>query len=118
MRLLLSVFTTVFILASVSANALSVRNITDICNQANVLYGNNQPGTPRYPQLRCNGNNIIFQRTDLSYLVPVVLGGKFSERAANSACNISKNHNAYSIISNLSSLCELELGRGSCSSCN
>ncbi|SDR38311.1 hypothetical protein [Pseudovibrio sp. Tun.PSC04-5.I4] len=106
------------IMATTEGHAQNPRPLTDYCNGADVLYANGSNGGGPYPILKCGETSVVYNRTDLSFPIAVVQGNQFSQSAANSACQSAKREGASAIVSNLASLCVIELGRGFCSSCN
>ncbi|KZL21226.1 hypothetical protein PsAD2_00515 [Pseudovibrio axinellae] len=107
----------VFMAAS-GSYAEEPRPMTDYCNRSDVLYADGSSDSGSFPMLKCGQSSLTYQRSDLSFPLSIVSGGRFSKSSANAACQSAKQSGASEIVSNIASLCNLEMWPDSCSKCN
>ncbi len=92
--------------------------MTQYCNRGDVLYANGSSTDSLMPMIKCGQNSLVYQRSNLSFPLPVVTNGKLSVNNANGACESAKAAGAEAIVSNIQSLCNTTLWPNSCEKCN
>lgn len=105
-------------MAATEGHAQNPRPMTDYCNRADVLYADGSNTSGILPKLTCGENSLVYTRSATSFSLTIVSNDRFSKRNANAACESAKDYDASAIVSNIASLCNLEIWPDACEKCN